>query len=83
MNLPRYVLGWPCCCKRADPFQSGNQVLEFLRNFYDVFPEYKGMDVRVALSILTLFNDALFRRIWLVKVMLVNLYPILVTCYTS
>ena len=32
-------------CLLSHTIQASNQLLEFLRNFYDVFPEYRTMDV--------------------------------------
>lgn len=32
--------------------QAQQQLLEFLKNFYDIFPQYKTMDVRVSLVVI-------------------------------
>jgi hypothetical protein len=33
--------------------QASDQFMEFLRNFYDVFPEYRTMDVRLLHSLIS------------------------------
>ena len=64
------------------PLQASDQFIEFLRNFYSVFPEYKTMDVRL-LHLLTPPESFLIvterRPIWRARVSRANTYPISVS----
>jgi hypothetical protein len=64
------------------PLQASDQFIEFLRNFYSVFPEYKTMDVRLP-RLLTPPESFLIgtdrRPIWQARVSRANTYPISVS----
>lgn len=62
--------------------QAQQQLMEFLLNFYDVFPEYKTMDVRIFLLVVYfLLNTSihLSRLTLQEKVLQANGYPIMVS----
>ena len=61
----------------TDEPQSADQVVEFLRNFYDVFPEYKMMDVRINSIHPIPYEFSIRRPTLLARASLANIYPTL------